>query len=190
MRTDGFSYYTYEAARRAKVDRQPASVSNWQLQSEHGENITMSSLENKTLLVNFIFTRCPFICRSQGSRYSQLQDHMKKVGAGNVALLSISIDPDFDTPQRLQYYREAHKGDDKSWYLTRPVSQQQLRTIVKETGLRIIPDELGGYTHSESIHVLQNGKITSIYDWDTSGLELLITNAGTTEISQLDASIQ
>jgi len=108
----------------------------------------------------------------------------------SAALLSISIDPDFDTPQRLQYYREAHKGDDKSWYLTRPVSQQQLRTIVKETGLRIIPDELGGYTHSESIHVLQNGKITSIYDWDTSGLELLITNAGTTEISQLDASIQ
>lgn len=179
-RTNGFSNYTYESARRASINKSPTALSDWQLQNESGEIISLSSLQGKRLLVNFIFTRCPTICQAQGSRYQQLQHRIAEIGATNIVLLSVSIDPDYDTPRRLQSYREIHRGKPGGWQLTRPVSQQQLDTIIDETGLRIIADDIGGYSHSESIHLVKRGKLVSIKDWDSTSLDALINNADPT----------
>jgi len=177
-RTNGFKHYTYESIRRANVVKTPMVLSDWQLLGEHDEQLAFYSLKDKLLLVNFIYTRCPTICQSQGTRYQQLQQSIKSTD--KVLLLSVSIDPAFDTSKRLQYYRKAHRGKADTWYLTRPVNTDQLRTIVKETGLRIIEDNIGGYAHSESIHVVRHGKIVSIEAWDSPKLEALIANAGST----------
>jgi len=90
--------------------------------------------------------------------------------------LSISIDPTFDTPPRLQGYRSVHGGHSDNWYLTRPANDQQLQTIMDETGLRVIPDKLFGFSHSDSIHVVRDGKLIAIYDYNSVQLEQLVVN--------------
>ena len=173
-RTDGFRSYTYESNRRSNVENSPVQVSNWQLENTKKEMITLSSFQESLLFVDFIYTQCPTICRALGSRYTQLQALIDANPSSNIRLLSISIDPEFDTPENLSFYRQAHKGKEHSWELARPIGEGTLKKILSETGVRVIPDELWGYAHSDSVHIIQNGVLTRIEDWDSAELDALI----------------
>jgi len=174
-RTDNFSSFTYETNRRNSVETTPIELSDWQLQNSDGETVYLSELSDKTLLVDFIFTRCPTVCRALGSRYQQLQRMINDSGNDQTALLSISIDPTFDTPERLSLYQEYYKGQKDTWYLARPVNENTLRSMTAETGLRVIPDEIGGFSHSDAIHLIQQQTLKKINAWDSTEWEYLIS---------------
>lgn len=176
-RTNGFTDYTYETARRTGVEETPVHLTSWRLQTVSGSHVDLAAFGEDLLFVDFIYTRCPTICRSLGSRYQQLQALIESSGSDDVTLLSVSIDPEYDTPDRLALYRETHKGRAGTWKLARPADRQVLDAIVSETGLRVIPDALGGYSHSDSIHVIQDGALKLIEDWDSTNLETLIRGA-------------
>lgn len=68
-------------------------------------------------MMNFIFTSCTTICPVMSMTFSQSQkelsaelDHMK--------MISISIDPEYDTPERLQAYAKRHNAGDQWRFLT------------------------------------------------------------------------
>lgn len=175
--TDGFKYFTYESSRRSDIEKSPVKVSDWPLENTENVQLLLSSYEDEILFVDFIYTRCPTICRALGSRYSQLQELIEQNPEANIKLVSISIDPEFDTPKRLDLYRQAHRGRAGTWDLLRPVGHNTLLDIMAETGLRVIPDEFGGYAHSNSIHIITDGFLTKIDDWDSVELDNLIRNA-------------
>jgi protein SCO1/2 len=59
--------------------------------------------DHRPVVLSFIFTSCTTICPILSANLAQLQ---RKLGAGRdaVHLVSISIDPEFDTPERLRAY--------------------------------------------------------------------------------------
>ena len=61
----------------------------------------------KRTAVQFIFTSCPTACPLLGSLFSKVQ---KTAQPGPVGLLSISVDPDRDTPQRLAEWLRQFRG--------------------------------------------------------------------------------
>lgn len=66
--------------------------------------------DGRPVVLNFIFTSCPGICPLSSQMFEQLQ---RSLGADpeRVHLVSISIDPDVDTPPRLRAYaRQFHAG--------------------------------------------------------------------------------
>lgn len=177
-RTAGFSAFTYETWRRVEVAREAAPVSDWRLQDAEGDFVRLSDWRDQTLLVGFIFTRCPSVCVALGSRYRQLQGTLQASNLTDVHLLSISIDPDWDTPARLAEYRRRHAGLKASWTVARPADAQVLDDLIRETGLRVIPDRFGGFSHSESLHWIREGQLLRISDWRDPELEKLITDGG------------
>ncbi len=177
-RTAGFSAFTYETLRRVEVAREPAPVSDWRLQDAQGDLVRLSDWRDQTLLVGFIYTQCPSFCVALGSRYEQLQRVLQTGTASDVRLLSISIDPEQDTPARLAAYRRRHGGLQASWTVARPADAQVLDDLIRETGLRVIPDGLGGFAHSESLHWIRNGRLVRISDWRDPELEKLIADGG------------
>lgn len=179
-RTQTFSSFTYETHRRHSVTATPVSLSDWQLQDTSGELIQLSDLSSQLLLVDFVYTRCPTICRALGSRYEQLQKAINASGNKNITLLSVSIDPTYDTPENLNLYQKRYKGLTGTWKLARPVNDQALRSIISDTGIRIIPDEFGGLTHSDAIHLVENGILKKIDSWDSIYWEKLISNGAKT----------
>jgi len=69
--------------------------------------------DGRPVVMNFIYTTCTSICPLSSQTFSELQD---KLGGGSskVHLVSISIDPEQDTPARLREY--AHKfGAGPEW---------------------------------------------------------------------------
>jgi len=66
-----------------------------------GQAVRFSSLTaNRLVAVNFIFTTCTTVCPVMGARTASLQSLLGK-RAADVAIISISIDPRNDTPERL-----------------------------------------------------------------------------------------
>ena len=176
--TNGFTTFTYEAARRADVVESPVTLSNWQLEDGSGNLVGLHDFGDGLLLVDFIYTRCPTVCRALGSRYSQLQASIDSDPERSVTLLSVSIDPDFDTPGQLQNYRQRHGGQSGSWRVARPQDTSNLQQLKDDTGIRVIPDGWGGFAHSESVHVIQDGRLVGILDWDSDQLASLAGSSG------------
>lgn len=176
-RTNNFSSYTYENNRRVSVVANPVQLSDWQLQNSDGGTITLSELSDEILLVDFVYTRCPTICRALGSRYEQLQRVINSSDNHQISLLSISIDPVHDTPKQLDLYQKTYNGQKDTWHLARPVDEDALRLMISETGLRVIPDEFGGLMHSDAIHLIKNRTLKKIESWDSNDWENII-NAG------------
>lgn len=72
--------------------------------------------DGRPVLMNFIFTTCSSICPLASQTLAEFQ---RKLGsdAGSVHLISISIDPEQDTPERLsEYARKFHAGPEWQYY--------------------------------------------------------------------------
>ena len=63
-------------------------------------NFYSDLVEGKTVAISFVFTSCTTICTPLGTRMTALQPLLK--GRDDVRLISVTIDPTTDTPQRLK----------------------------------------------------------------------------------------
>jgi protein SCO1/2 len=79
-------------------------------------------------VANFIFTRCPTICPVFTQKMARFQKQTDEFG-GQLALVSFSVDPEYDTPERLTAYAAKHGADPARWsFLTG--DYQQLKGII------------------------------------------------------------
>ena len=88
-----------------------------------GRVVRLSEFRGRALGFTFIFTRCPFptFCPRLSSSFAEAQAKLQAMPGGptNWHFLSITIDPEFDTPELLKAYAERYKADPKQWdYLT------------------------------------------------------------------------
>lgn len=67
------------------------------------------------VFVNFVFTSCPTVCPVMSATFARLEDRLESDGIG-ARLLSVSIDPLHDTPERLRDYGDRH-GAGAHWRL-------------------------------------------------------------------------
>ncbi len=59
-------------------------------------------IKDKTVAINFIFTNCTTICPPLAATFARLQKEMGDKVGKDVHLISISVDPLTDTPERLE----------------------------------------------------------------------------------------
>jgi protein SCO1/2 len=74
------------------------------------------------VMLNFIFTTCTTICPVMSATFSQVQAGLGEERDG-VRMISISIDPEQDTPSRLRDYAQRHRASDGWHFLTGSVEQ-------------------------------------------------------------------
>ncbi|MEO8495202.1 MAG: SCO family protein [Planctomycetota bacterium] len=67
-------------------------------------------VRDKIVAINFVFTTCKGICPPMGANFAALQRRLGDRYDGDVALVSVSVDPTTDTPQRLKAWREKFGG--------------------------------------------------------------------------------
>jgi protein SCO1/2 len=93
------------------------------LLDQEGRAVAVSRLRGKQVVLNFIFTRCPIatMCPAATERMAQLQKAAKEAGAKDFELVSISLDPEYDTPGILKEYAQVRGLDTSNWsFLTGP----------------------------------------------------------------------
>jgi protein SCO1/2 len=90
-------------------------VPNFTLTNQDGRRINTRDYRGHVLLVTFIYTRCPLpdYCTLMSTNFAAVNREMEKTPelARDVRLLSVSIDPENDTPKVLRSYGAAHTGN-------------------------------------------------------------------------------
>ena len=102
-------------ARLKEGDEMPS----FSLANQNGERISLETFRGQPFVLTFVFTRCPVpnFCPRMSKNFEELQTAIK-TGSGTLAktrLLSITLDPDYDTPKVLSDYAAFHHADPKIW---------------------------------------------------------------------------
>jgi len=93
------------------------------LLDQEGRAVTGSRFRGRQVVLNFIFTRCPIatMCPAATQRMAELQKAARAAGAKDFELVSISLDPEYDTPGVLKEYAQIRGLDLSNWsFLTGP----------------------------------------------------------------------
>jgi protein SCO1/2 len=95
------------------------SIPDVSLTSDKGETRRIQELLNgdKPVMLNFIFTTCTTICPVLSASFSQVQE-MLGDESQEIAMISISIDPEFDTVEKLSRYSERFDAGDQWAFYT------------------------------------------------------------------------
>jgi len=88
--------------------------------------------KNRIAVMNFVFTSCTTICPTMGATFARVQSLLGD-RAGDVALISVSIDPANDTPERLAAWSK-RLGAKPGWTLVTG-SKSDIDRILKAVGL-------------------------------------------------------
>jgi len=109
------SVSTERDARLKEGDEMPA----FSLTNQNGERVSLDTFRGQPFVLTFVFTRCPVpnFCPRMSNNFEQLQAAIKASGAtlATTRLLSITLDPDYDTPKVLNDYAAFHRADSKIW---------------------------------------------------------------------------
>jgi protein SCO1/2 len=91
-------------------------LGSYRLTERSGRAVSDAELAGNVWVADFIFTRCPSSCPRITSVMKGLQGRLQKT---SVRLVSISVDPDHDTPEVLTRYAQSFGADpDRWWFLT------------------------------------------------------------------------
>ena len=156
------------------------AVPDFAFTNQDGKHISLAQYRGHVLFVTFIYTRCPFpdFCPRMSSNFDEIYKQLGTNPAlAGAHLLSISFDPEHDTPKVLRAYgfSAAHTHESalfRGWEFAAPQSAD-LAKIADFFALTIKP-EGGLITHNLSTAVIgPDGKIVKWYhggDWQVSDL--------------------
>jgi protein SCO1/2 len=86
--------------------------------NELGQAVSLAQFKGQALAITFIFTRCPFptFCPQMSRYFRETQEKLKQqTSMTNWHLLTLSFDPEFDTPAVLKNYAEEYQADPSRW---------------------------------------------------------------------------
>ncbi|QKS73276.1 SCO family protein [Paenalkalicoccus suaedae] len=110
----------------------PWQVVDFEGVNQFGETITNETYEGEWWLAKTIFTRCPGVCNVMTPNMKELQDGIIEEDL-DVHIVGFTVDPDFDTPERLEDYGEAYGVDFESWDFITGYSYSEMQRVILES---------------------------------------------------------
>jgi cytochrome oxidase Cu insertion factor (SCO1/SenC/PrrC family) len=104
------------------------AVPDFALVSQTGDSVRLRDLHGQVWVADFFFTHCASTCPMMSARFESLA---QQVGSDRVRLVSFSVDPERDTPERLAEYAQRFDVEPGRWiFLTG--DKPQIRRLVRE----------------------------------------------------------
>ena len=151
-----------------------SKVSPFSLTNHLGREVTESDLFGNPWLANIIFTRCPTICPQITQTISKL---LPKIGR-DVKIISLTTDPEFDSPDILNRFAKANQASSTNWFFltgdkkalaTLAVDNLKMVSLPKEESKRETPTDL--FIHSSLLILIdQNGQVRASFDLGSKDL--------------------
>jgi len=157
------------------------TVPMFSLTDQLGAEYSHRDVEGKVRVVDAFFTSCPTICPVISSQLARVHDRLWAEGLENeVRILSHTVDPKNDSPQRMHRYGQRLGADPEVWkFLTGP--EEDLYPLLQEGYLlTALPSDTaaGGFFHSDQILLVDpEGRIRGTYDGTrTSEVDKMLEN--------------
>jgi len=150
------------------------TINSFSLTNQFGKKITLNDMKGRPWLADIIFTRCPTVC----PRMTQTLGALRAELPSALRYVSLTTDPENDTPAVMKAFAEAHGSNDSNWhFLTGPkgdlmrlaIDDLKLISVSKEEGKRDNPNDL--FVHS-SLYILVDakGRVRKSFEHDATNL--------------------
>ena len=157
-------------------------VPDFALTDQTGTTVRLSEFRGQPVAVTFIYTRCPIAtaCPMTTAKFSKLDAMLAGKNFGH--LLTVTVDPEHDTPAVLADYAKKAGADPKRWkFLTG--SPEAVARVASSFGVIYYPEH-GQIVHSLAVAVVDpKGRLATIYfgeTWQPEHLLRDMRNAGKT----------
>jgi protein SCO1/2 len=141
-----------------KVENKTGSMNNlfkfnkvpvFEFTNQNNIQITTTDFKDKVYVVEFFFTTCPTICPIMNSKMLILQNEF--IENSNFGIASISITPEFDTPEVLKEYADRQGAKHKNWHFLTGKSEEIVYDLSNK-GFKLYAgkgdENHGGFEHS------------------------------------------
>lgn len=136
-----------------------AAVSNvkapeFTLIDQDAKQFLSTNLRGKIVVLDFIYTTCTDVCPPFTANFARLQRQLNPEHKSEVIFVSITTDPEIDSPKVFRSYAQRYGADFSNWaFLTG--TEAQLREVWKGFGIRVIRKGRG---------LVQHDSVTTLID--------------------------
>jgi protein SCO1/2 len=144
------------------------AATDFQLTGADEQPVTLHQFKGKVVLVGFFFTTCNGACPATTARLAKIQEALAKQPAlkDRVQLISISLDPERDTPEKLRGYLRLYDVDSRSWSFVTGAAADVRRTLAR-WDMWAKPAANGQLDHPSRVFLVDpQGRIREIYNLD------------------------
>ncbi|HKD41708.1 MAG TPA: SCO family protein [Myxococcaceae bacterium] len=161
-----------------------STVPDFKFTDQNGAAFGSEQLRGKVWVANAIFTRCPSICTASTERMAQIQHRGRGLGE-HFHLVSFSVDPEYDAPEKLLAYAKTHRASPRMWSFLTGSREELTRTL--NDGLKIYMgkeiaegDDLMSIGHGSHFALVDSKmRIRGYYDLSDDGaVDALLRDAG------------
>ena len=148
-----------------------------------GKPFGSAELRGQVYIANFFFTSCRSICPALMKGVSRLQDAFVQRNIDGIRLVSITVDPEHDTPEVLGAYAAALSVDPRRWTLLTGDPDQVRGLVVDGFKTALFPPKPDSpppldIAHSGKLVLVDGaGQIRGFYDSDELGLDEVYNRA-------------
>jgi protein SCO1/2 len=132
------------------------------LSDADGRTVRLADFRGKVVVLHFIYTSCPDVCPLHAERIAEIQKLVNQTPMKDrVQFITITTDPQRDTPDVLRNYGPVHGLDPVNWlFLTTTLDQPEdaTRKLAEAFGHKFTKEEEGYQMHGIVTHVIdRNG---------------------------------
>jgi protein SCO1/2 len=124
---------------RAEEPKSPSEkyFTDTELVNQDGKPVRFYSdvLKGKTVVIDVFFTTCTASCLVMNKSFEKIQEGLGEHVGKEVVLVSITVDPETDTPERLKVY--AKKFNAKPGWMFLTGKKENIQTVLKKLGLYV-----------------------------------------------------
>ena len=172
---------------RVVRDVEPLNVGDvlpeYQFTNQFAKNFSTKDFQGQALAIEFLFTRCPLpnFCPFLANNFGEAQKQLSALPSAptNWHLLTLSFDPEFDTPDVLKNYAEGHGYDPAHWTFATG-ALLDITAIGEQFGLKFA-SEGGSISHNlRAVVVDGSGRVRRIFignEWKAEELVMEMLKA-------------
>lgn len=133
-------------------------MTDFVLTERQGNEVSSDDLKGQPYVVSFFYSTCPSICVQQNQMVQELQKEFQGQG---VRFVSISVDPETDTPEAMREYAARFGADPEKWlFMTGDL------TYIRRVGAEVFRLAVDQKFHTEKFVLVDaNGAIVGYYSW-------------------------
>jgi len=139
-----------------------AAVPDFTLTDQSSRPVHLVDFRGQVVALNFVYTRCPLpdVCPRLCAGFARLQ---KRFAGRDLALLSVTLDPQYDSPEILAGYAKIWRADPARWhFLTGGL--EDVQRVAGRFGIISWPEE-GLLSHtSETAVIARDGKLVALIE--------------------------
>jgi protein SCO1 len=139
----GLGHKAEEGERLSRIGPAPPFT----LTAQDGQRLSLKESRGKVVVVTFIYASCADACPLLTARMAGLQDELGGDFGRKVFFLSITVDPERDTPEVLTRYAQAHGANLSGWaFLTG--TPDEIRAVARQYGVHYKKQAAGDVDHT------------------------------------------